>query len=380
MRQRVNHDLELIAERGSCPGIENYSVHFDGRSSGQAPFCLFDFFEDFLLVIDESHIALPQLRGMYAGDRARKKNLIEFGFRLPSAFDNRPLQFTEIERYLHNDVIFVSATPGDYELQHSKVIAEQVIRPTGLTDPVIETHPRSGQIEHLISQIRSKKKDGYRTLITVLTKKLAEELARYLQEQHIKVCYLHSSLKTPQRTEILHKLRTGVFDCVVGVNLLREGLDLPEVALVAIMDADVESFLRDKRSLIQTIGRAARNTQAKVILYTDTITKSIQAALDETNRRRTLQTHYNELHGIIPKSVQREVTKSISPMQAAVAQASKVGKKAKKVAEDNENQETLRQRIAELEKKMDKAAELFDFETAIALREEWRECTKKLAG
>lgn len=380
LKQRVTHDLELIAERGTCPGIENYSVHFDGRISGQPPFCLFDFFEDFLLIIDESHIALPQLRGMYAGDRSRKKNLVEFGFRLPSALDNRPLQFSEIERYLKNDVIFVSATPGDYELQHSTVVAEQIIRPTGLIDPIIETHPRIGQIDHLISQIKIKKEQGYRSLVTVLTKKLAEELAHYLQERQIKVCYLHSSLKTPQRTEILHKLRTGIFDCVVGVNLLREGLDLPEVALVAIMDADVESFLRDKRSLIQTIGRAARNIESKVILYTDTITKSMQAAIDETNRRRALQTAYNEHHGIIPQSVQRAVTKSISPMQAAIAQASKIGKKAKLSSQSAVlHKDELKKRVADLEKKMDAAAERFDFETAITLREEWRNLNKKLA-
>jgi excinuclease ABC subunit B len=378
LRQRVTHDLELIAERGSCPGIENYSVHFDGRAAGQPPFCLFNFFDDFLLVIDESHIALPQLRGMYAGDRSRKKNLVEFGFRLPSALDNRPLQFSEIERYLQRDVIFVSATPGEYELQRSSVVAEQLIRPTGLLDPVIETHPRVGQIEHLMDQIRATKDKGYRTLVTVLTKKLAEELARYLQEHHIKVCYLHSSLKTPQRTEILHKLRTGVFDCVVGVNLLREGLDLPEVALVAIMDADVESFLRDKRSLIQTIGRAARNTESKVIFYTDRITKSMRSAIDETNRRRTLQQEYNELHHIVPQTVRREVTKSISPMQAAIAQASKQRKKDKQ-KEGKVSHTALQQRIAELEKAMDGAAERFDFEKAITLREEWRELNRQLS-
>lgn len=366
---RVNHDLELLKERGFCPGIENYSVHFDGRTSGKPPFCLFDFFEDFLLLIDESHVAVPQLRGMYAGDRARKSSLIEYGFRLPSAYDNRPLQFSEIEKYFH-DVIFVSATPGDYEMQHSDTIAEQVIRPTGLLDPVVEVHKREGQISDLIKEVKNTRDKGYRTLITVLTKKLAEEFAHYLEEQQIKVCYLHSDIKTPERTEILHKLRSGVFDCLVGVNLLREGLDLPEVALVAIMDADVESFLRDKRSLIQTIGRAARNSESKVILYADKITKSMQNAMDETARRRILQQAYNKKHGITPQTVKREVTKSISPIQKAIIEARKSkSKKAEKTQElspaDIQNQ------ILDLEAKMQKAAEEFKFEEAIALRQEW---------
>jgi excinuclease ABC subunit B len=372
LKARVNHDLESIQERGFCTGIENYSVHFDGRKSGEKPYCLFDFFKDFLLIIDESHIALPQLRGMYAGDQARKKNLIEFGFRLPSAADNRPLKFEEIEQYFQ-DVIFVSATPADYEVRHSSVVAEQVIRPTGLVDPQIILHPRENQLKHLIEQIQSTTAQGYRTLVTVLTKKLAEELARYLEERQIKVCYLHSDLKTPQRTDLLHKLRLGIFDCLVGVNLLREGLDLPEVALVAIMDADVESYLRDKRSLIQIIGRAARNTQSYVIFYTDTITKSMQGAMDETNRRRTLQMAYNEEHGIHPKTVKREVTKSISNIQHAIAQASKSKKQKQKEAQSTED---VMAQIALLERQMQEAAERFDFEKAIALRAQWMELKK----
>lgn len=369
LRARVTHDIEMIKEQGHCSGIENYSIHFDGRLPGQKPFCLLDFFQDdFLLIVDESHIALPQLRGMYAGDKSRKKSLIEFGFRLPTAEDNRPLKFEEIEQYF-KDTIFISATPGEYELQRSEVIAQQVIRPTGLVDPIIETHKRENQITHLINEIKETKSKGYRTLITVLTKKLAEEMAHYLEEQQIKVCYLHSDIKTPQRTEILHKLRLGVFDALVGVNLLREGLDLPEVALVAIMDADIESFLRDKRSLIQTIGRAARNSESKVILYTDKITKSMQAAIDETARRRNLQIEYNTKHGIVPVSVKRDVTKSISKIQQAIAAASKI--KKKKV--NNIDPELIAKQIEELEALMQEAAENFDFEKAIQLREEWFE-------
>jgi excinuclease ABC subunit B len=375
IQKRVAHDLEMLEEMGYCSGIENYSIHFDGRKTGEAPFCLFDFFpEDFLLIIDESHIAIPQLRGMHAGDKARKKSLIDFGFRLPTAYDNRPLKFEEIERFF-KDVIFVSATPGEYELNNSKQVVEQIIRPTGLVDPVIEQHGRIDQMKHLVEQIKKTTKQGYRSLVMVLTKKLAEELARYLQEQRIKVCYLHSELKTPQRTELLQKLRLGVFDCLVGVNLLREGLDLPEVALVAIMDADIESYLRDKRSLIQIVGRAARNTDSRVIFYADKITKSMQGAIDETNRRRDLQQAYNKKHGIIPMSVKRDVTKSIANLQAIIAAASeKSGSKKKRQLP----QEDLAARLADLEREMHDAAERLDFETAIALREEWYEVKKEL--
>ena len=373
LKARVSHDIEMIRERGHCPGIENYSSHFEGRAPGEAPYCLLDFFgKDFLCVIDESHIALPQLRGMFAGDQSRKQTLIDFGFRLPSARDNRPLQFSEIERYF-NDVIFVSATPGDYEIEHSQPVVEQIIRPTGLVDPVIETHPRENQIQHLIEQIKATKEKGFRSLVTVLTKKLAEELAHFLEEQRIKVCYLHSDIKTPERTELLHKLRLGVFDCMVGVNLLREGLDLPEVALVAIMDADIESFLRDKRSLIQIIGRAARNLESKVILYTDKITKSMQAAIDETSRRREAQVAYNELHAITPVSVKRDVTKSISKIQQAIAAASKTKRKKQFL-----DKVTIESKLADLEKLMQQAADNFEFEKAIELREEWFELKKHL--
>ncbi len=372
LAQRVTHDLEMIEELGYCNGIENYSAHFDGRQPGEAPPCLFDFFpKGFLCIIDESHIALPQLRGMYAGDQSRKKALIDFGFRLPSAADNRPLKFEEIERFFNN-IMFVSATPGDYELKHSNAVVEQIIRPTGLVDPQIEVVSRVGQMDHLVSQIKQVRDRDQRTLVTVLTKAMAEELARYLEERQLKVCYLHSDIKTPQRTELLQKLRLGVFDCLVGVNLLREGLDLPEVALVAIMDADVESFLRDKRSLIQTIGRAARNVDAKVIMYADKITQSMQDAIDETARRRSIQEEYNKKHGITPTSVKREVTKTIAPLQEAINKASK----AKKKEEKQLSGYALQQKLATLELEMMQAADMLDFEKAIMMREEWLELQK----
>ncbi len=376
--KRVTHDIEMLRTMGYCSGIENYSVHFDGRSGGKAPFCLFDFFpKDFLLIFDESHIALPQLRGMHAGDAARKKSLVEFGFRLPSAFDNRPLKFEEIERYF-NDVVFVSATPSDYELTHSDQIVEQIIRPTGLLDPKVEIHPRIGQIDHLISQIKDTTAKGYRSLVMVLTKKLAEELARYLEDRQIKVCYLHSDLKTPQRTELLQKLRLGIFDCLVGVNLLREGIDLPEVALVTIMDADIESFLRDKRSLIQIMGRAARNTEARVILYADKITQSMAQAMNEAKRRRIIQEKYNETHGITPKTVSREVTKSITNLQKLIAQASAKGNRKKSDKKVRSNINDIQAILVELETKMAEAAEGLNFEAAIELRSEWMALKKEL--
>lgn len=380
--KRVESDLEMIQETGSCSGIENYSTHFDGRMPGNPPFCLFDFFgkDEFLLVIDESHIALPQLSAMYNGDRVRKKSLIDFGFRLPSAYDNRPLKFEETERFFGN-TIFVSATPGLYELQHSDQVVEQIIRPTGLLDPIIDIHPRNGQIDNLIKEIQETTEKGFRTLVTVLTKKMAEELAYFLEEKQLKVCYLHSEMKTPQRTEVLQKLRAGVFDCLVGVNLLREGLDLPEVAFMAVMDADVEGFLRDKRSLIQIIGRAARNTESKVRFYADKITPSMQFALDETARRRRIQEAYNEKHGIVPQTVTREVKHSISGIQLDILNASSGAKKAAKAKAKQQEIENMPekerlQKIAQLETQMQQAAAKFDFEKAIALRAEWQKLQK----
>jgi len=372
LKTRVKHDIEMLEETGYCSGIENYSRYFDGRSIGQRPYCLLDFFEkDFLLIIDESHIAIPQLVGMYKGDRSRKKSLIDFGFRLPSAFDNRPLKFEEIETFF-KDVIFVSATPSDYEVEGcvGENIVEQIVRPTGIIDPRVEVVKRDGQIEHLVEQIKKTSKNGFRTLVTVLTKRMAEDLAKYLEDKKIKVCYMHSDIKTPQRTELLQKLRLGTFEALVGINLLREGLDLPEVALVAILDADIEGFLRNERSLIQTIGRAARNTESKVIFYADKITKSMQKAIDETDRRRELQEAYNKKHGITPKTVQREVKKSISSLQKAIMDASALGtsklsKKKKIVAKTPEERKAL---IKVLEEQMRDAAESLDFERAIELR------------
>jgi len=371
LERRVNHDIEMIEETGFCTGIENYSAYFDGRVSGQPPYCLFDFFakDDFLLIIDESHIAIPQLGGMYHGDRVRKQTLIDFGFRLPSARDNRPLKFEETEKFFGN-VIFVSATPGKYEIENSDQVVEQIIRPTGLLDPELEIHPRADQVPDLLKTIKETTKKGFRSLVTVLTKKMAEELAQYLEEHGIKVCYLHSDLKTPQRTEILQKLRLGIFDCIVGVNLLREGIDLPEVAFVAIMDADIEGFLRDKKSLIQIIGRAARNTESVVKLYADKITDSIQYALDETKRRRSIQEAYNKEHGITPKTVVREVVQSISKAALDLTRPEKISKKGKKSDIGKHSQQQLQEKILELEAAMNKAAQDLDFEKAIELRDQ----------
>jgi excinuclease ABC subunit B len=376
LKTRIIHDITMLKETGYCSGIENYSRYFDGRAPGDPPYALFNFFpNDFLLIIDESHIAIPQLNGMYSGDYTRKKSLVEYGFRLKASYDNRPLKFEEIEKYFH-DVIFVSATPSEYERNSVLDIVEQVVRPTGIIDPSVEVIKREGQLEHLISQIQETASKGFRTLITVLTKKAAEDLALYLEDKKIKVCYMHSEIKTPQRTEILHKLRMGVFDCLVGINLLREGLDLPEVALVAIIDADIEGFLRDTRSLIQTIGRAARNTESKVIFYADKITESMRKAIEETARRRKLQQDYNKKNNITPKTVEREVTKSISKLQEDIMKASKLGVKKSTLPRPKSAQEALA--IAELlEQEMRLAAESLDFEKAIELRDKIIEFRKK---
>jgi excinuclease ABC subunit B len=361
--QRTRYDLEMIREVGYCNGIENYSRHFDDRKPGQPPFTLLDYFpRDFLCVMDESHQGVPQVHGMYAGDRSRKESLVNFGFRLPSAFDNRPLTFDEFEERI-GQVIFVSATPGPYERAHSTQIAEQIVRPTGLIDPEVIVRPTRGQVDDLIGEIRKRVEVGERVLVTTLTKKMAEDLTDYLIELEMKVHYLHSDLQTFTRSEILRDLRLGIYDVCVGINLLREGLDLPEVTLVAILDADKEGFLRSETSLIQTIGRAARNVKGTVIMYADNVTDSMRRAISETNRRRGVQTAYNEAHGITPMTIVKDVRELLS---------------AGKVAEDEpiyeiEGGEAARSqedRIAETEKKMLTAARELRFEEAAQLRDQ----------
>lgn len=312
LEQRTNYDLEMLLEMGYCSGIENYSRHLDGRAPGEPPYTLLDFFpEDFLIVADESHITLPQIRGMYNGDRARKEQLVEYGFRLPSAVDNRPLKLPEFEAHV-NQILYISATPGPYEMERTNnQFVEQIIRPTGLLDPIVEVRPITGQIDDLVAEIHLRVEKKERVFVTTLTKKMSEDLTDYLKELDIKVKYLHSDIVTLERTEIIRDLRLGVFDVLVGINLLREGLDVPEVSLVAILDADKEGFLRSERSLVQTIGRAARNANGRVIMYADQITKSMQKAIDETNRRRKIQQAYNEEHGIVPKTIKKEIRELI---------------------------------------------------------------------
>ncbi|MDD2569030.1 MAG: excinuclease ABC subunit UvrB [Clostridia bacterium] len=362
LEQRTNFDLEMLEEIGYCQGIENYSRHLAGRGEGDPPYTLFDFFpKDFLLMIDESHVTIPQIRGMYEGDRSRKNSLVEYGFRLPSALDNRPLRFFEYEQRI-NQVVYVSATPGDYEEEHQKNIAEQVVRPTGLLDPPIEIRPVEGQIDDLLAELHKTIAAGYRVLVTTLTKRMAEDLTDYLKEAGIKVRYLHSDIKTLERMAIVRDLRIGEFDVLVGINLLREGLDLPEVALVAILDADKEGFLRSKRSLIQIIGRAARNAEGRVIMYADKITPSMHGAINETNRRRVKQLAYNEEHGIVPQTVQKDIRDLISTvLPVSEKTASKpIGKMTKK-----ERDKLLKN----LEKEMREAARKLEFEEAARLRD-----------
>ena len=358
IRQRTEYDVEMITELGYCNGIENYSRIISGREPGSAPFTLMDYFpDDFLLIVDESHVTLPQVRGMYAGDRARKETLVKYGFRLPSAFDNRPLNFEEFEKHI-NQVIYVSATPGDYERERSAQIAEQLIRPTGLLDPEIELRPTEGQIDDLIGEINARVEKKERVLVTTLTKKMAEDLTAYLERAGIKVKYLHHNVETIERMEIIRDLRLGTFDVLVGINLLREGLDIPEVSLVAILDADREGFLRSETSLIQTMGRAARNDHGKVIMYGDTVTGSMQRAIDETMRRRTLQKKYNDEHGIVPKTIIKDVADLLEISNDAAAV-----KKEKLTKTERENL------IKKLEKDMREASKLLEFEYAAILRD-----------
>ncbi|EHJ38995.1 excinuclease ABC, B subunit [Clostridioides difficile 70-100-2010] len=371
IEQRTKYDIEMLKEIGFCQGIENYSRHITGRSEGERPYTLMDFFpDDYLIIIDEAHVTIPQVRGMYAGDRSRKTSLIENGFRLPSALDNRPLNFQEFEGNI-NQMLFVSATPGPYEIQHSETIAEQIIRPTGLLDPIVEVRPINNQIDDLVGEITKTIEKNERVLITTLTKKMSEDLTNYLKEIGIKVKYLHSDIVTLERTEIIRDLRLGKFDVLVGINLLREGLDIPEVSLIAILDADKEGFLRSETALIQTIGRAARNENGRVIMYADRITDSMQNAIDETKRRRDIQNLYNEEHNIIPKTIQKNIRDSIE---------------ATKVAEeevvygisDTDDKDEIRANIDKLKSEMMEAAQNLQFERAAELRDKVKQLEEKL--
>ena len=364
LEQRTRFDLEALRENGYCAGIENYSMHIDGRVPGQRPYNLFDYFpDDYLLIVDESHVSLPQIRGMYNGDRQRKEVLVQYGFRLPSALDNRPMRFDEFEGMV-NQVIYCSATPGDYELDHvGHEVVEQIIRPTGLLDPLIRVKPTRGQIDDICDQLDARIKAGERVLITTLTVRMAEDLTDYLKERGYKVAYLHHETKTLERSQIIHDLRLGKVDVIVGINLLREGLDIPEVSLVCILDADKEGFLRSERSLIQTIGRAARNAHGEVHMYADVITDSMRRAIDETNRRRAIQQAYNEEHGIIPQTVIKPVEDAIRGKETKEMAAKYLKKKARLSRHEKEKM------LAGMEQEMREAARLLDFERAAELRD-----------
>lgn len=364
LEQRCRYDIEALREFGVCPGIENYSRHIDGRKPGETPYTLFDYFpDDFLMIIDESHVSLPQIRGMFNGDRARKQTLVDYGFRLPSALDNRPLTFDEFQKKA-NQTIYVSATPGDYELDQTEgEIIEQIIRPTGLLDPIVEVRPTLGQIDDLVGEIKDRIARNERTLVTTLTVRMAEDLTEYLKNLDIKVAWLHHEVKTIERTEIIQDLRKGKYDVLVGINLLREGLDIPEVSLITILDADKEGFLRSKRSLVQIIGRAARNAEGKVIMYGDSITESMQYAIDETARRRSIQMAYNEAHGIVPKTIIKPIREVVHSKETKQMTAKYLKKKQKLSKKDTA---TL---IADLEKEMRQAAADLDFERAAELRD-----------
>ena len=373
IEQRTMYDLEMLKEVGYTSGVENYSRHLDGRSPGDPPWTLLDYFPaDYLLVLDESHMTVPQVRGMYAGDRSRKQTLVDYGFRLPSAMDNRPLNFDEFEQRI-NQVIFTSATPGPYELEHSAQIVRQVIRPTGVLDPEVEVRPVRGQVDDLLGEVNKRTAVGQRVLVTTLTKRMAEDLSDYLLEMGVKVHYLHSEIHTIERTEILRDFRMGIFDVVVGINLLREGLDLPEVSLVAILDADKEGFLRSETALIQTIGRAARHIEGKVIMYADKITRSMQAALDETNLRREKQMIYNQEHGIEPRSIMKAVhdlTHEIAEQHAEEEALALAEKKGKYTTTADLPKDELHKMIKELERQMKQAAQGLEFEKAAVLRDQ----------
>lgn len=365
LEQRTNYDIEMLREMGYTSGIENYSRHLDGRKEGEPPYTLLDFFpEDYLIVIDESHVTMPQIRGMYNGDRARKQMLVDYGFRLPSALDNRPLRLEEFEEHVHQ-IIYVSATPGPYEAEQTDTVIQQIIRPTGLLDPLIEVRPIMGQIDDLVGEINERAAKDERVFVTTLTKKMSEDLTDYFKELGIKVKYLHSDIKTLERTEIIRDLRLGKFDVLVGINLLREGLDVPEVSLVAILDADKEGFLRSERSLVQTIGRAARNSEGKVIMYSDKITDSMQKAMDETARRRSIQEKYNEEHGIVPKTIIKEIRDLIAITKAS----DDTGEEVTLANYDELTKEEKDTLLIKLEAEMKDAAKALDFETAATLRD-----------
>lgn len=365
LSQRTNFDVEMLREMGYCSGVENYSRHLSGREAGSTPFTLLDYFpDDYLIMIDESHMTVPQIRAMYNGDQARKNVLVDYGFRLPSALDNRPLKFEEFEEKI-NQIMFVSATPAQYELEHSLTIAEQLIRPTGLLDPPIYVRPVKGQIDDLLSEITKRTAKGEKVLVTTLTKRMSEDLTDYLREMGVKVKYLHSDIDTLERIEIVRDLRMGIFDVLVGINLLREGLDIPEVALVAILDADKEGFLRSETSLIQTIGRAARNADGQVIMYADNMTRSMQSAISETNRRRQIQEAYNEEHGIIPQTIKKDIRDLI----VATKTAAKNEEFFKEKDPESMSKDELEKTIAKVEKEMKKAARDLQFERAAELRD-----------
>jgi excinuclease ABC subunit B len=383
LRMRTNYDLEMLREVGFCSGIENYSRHLDGRAPGEAPYTLLDYFPaDWLCVIDESHVTVPQLHGMYEGDMSRKKTLVEFGFRLPSALDNRPLRFEEFTEKIQQ-VVFMSATPGPYELKVGRQVVEQIVRPTGLIDPEVEVRPTKGQVDDLIEEIRRRTEQGDRILVTTLTKKMAEDLTDYLIEMGLRVRYLHSEIDTIQRIEILRDLRLGEFDVLVGINLLREGLDLPEVSLVAILDADKEGFLRSETSLIQTIGRAARNVEGKVLMYADTVTDSMKHAISETNRRRKIQMEYNQAHGIDPQTIRKKVSDILLALQGDPSRRALTperGRRKRRVEYSDMPREELERLIQSLEEEMHEAARDLRFEYAARLRDEVQEYRKELAA
>lgn len=366
LKQRTTYDIEMLREMGYCSGIENYSRHMDGRRPGQPPYTLLDFFpKDFLIVVDESHVTMPQVRGMYNGDRSRKQMLVDYGFRLPSALDNRPLQLSEFEKHV-NQIIYMSATPGPYEMEQTSTVVQQIIRPTGLLDPTIDVRPSMGQMDDLVAEIQKRIEADERVFVTTLTKKMAEDLTDYFKELSIKVRYLHSDIKTLERTRLIRDLRLGKFDVLVGINLLREGIDVPEVSLIAILDADKEGFLRNERSLIQTIGRAARNAHGHVIMYADNVTESMQKAIAETKRRRSIQEAYNEAHHIVPKTIKKEIRANISASEKVAAKSKKAELDLDFVDMNKKDQQAL---IASLEAQMKQAAKQLDFEEAATLRD-----------